>query len=145
MLGLWLLEGGPLEACAANYGVSPNAYAVHLLRAGRALAAQLGVPPEAPGDVAGMDEVAQARGVVRALEAARRATAGGPLPTDVPDGLHPLVSVLSQVAAQAGAIRAAQLAAEEAEAQSPRRQREEWLRRLAIAILVALTAYFLLR
>lgn len=124
-----LLEGRSDQACAALYGVSAEALAVHLLRAALALEQRLGHPPrrlpvEARGE---RDWAAQL-----ALGLQRQA------------GVGPGVAVALRLAQLSGPVRAALAAAEQQEAQSPGQRRNEWLRRLAVALLIAFTAWYTL-
>jgi hypothetical protein len=146
LLGRLLLDALPPRACARLYGISEEALAVHLLRAGRNLAHALGPGGgSAPPEEEASDEVE--RREAAALWRALFAPVGEPAPgvpgrPEAPGALAPL---LGHVRASAGAVRAAlQRAADEA-ADSPAGRREELARRAAILLLVGLTAYFLLR
>jgi hypothetical protein len=125
-----LLEDRPLDACATFYGVSREAFSLLLLRAGRALAEATGHPTRPPASEA--EEATWARMLAEALE-------GGAAP--VAGALVSTVEVCHRLRAVRTEVRAALEAAEREEANSPRRRREEWLRRLAVAVLLALTAY----
>ncbi|MBF5045510.1 hypothetical protein FGE12_24090 [Aggregicoccus sp. 17bor-14] len=122
-----LLEGQGVEACAGLYGSSPEALAVHLLRACLALEAAL--VAAAPVRVPDAEEPRWAARLVRALE-------GGRVAPGAVGARH-----LKQHAA---AVRAELAAAEEQELRSPQHRRNEWLRRLAVALLLALTAWYTL-
>jgi hypothetical protein len=125
-----LLQGRSEEVCAAFYGISAEAFGVHLLRSALELAEVLGQRVRAPEGAA--EEEAWARGLAAALqgEGAR-----------VGATLEPVVELCRRLR-EAGPEVVAQLEqAEQEEARSPRRQKEEWLRRLAVLLLVALTAW----
>ncbi|WP_223755091.1 hypothetical protein [Myxococcus sp. RHSTA-1-4] len=128
-----LVEGRPLEACAAFYGVSVEAFSVLLLRAGVALAREVGLPAREP---AGEDEEsAWARMLSEALarEDAR-----------FPAALVPVVEPCRRLREVGAEVAAGMEAAAREDAASPHRRREDWLRRLAVAALLALTAYLYL-
>lgn len=123
-----LLEGRTSEACAALYGSSPEAFEVHLLRACLALEARLGgAPHETPRDAH------EERAWAAQLSLGLQRQAGGP-------GVAAAVR-LEQLSGQ---VLAELAAAEQREAQSPRRRRDEWLRRLVVVLLLALTAWYIL-
>ena len=121
-----LLDGQAVDTCARLYGSTPAALAVHLLRACLALEAELGATP-AP--VPEAEEPALALRLVRALEA---------------EGSAPGVTGARQLRQRAAAVRAELAGAEEQELRSPQHRRNEWLRRLAVALLLALTAWYTL-
>jgi hypothetical protein len=125
-----LLEDRALEACAAFYGVSPEAFSVRLLRAGLSLTEALGLPVPAPSSEA--EEATWARALVRALEDAG---------ASIPAALEPTVALCRRVREVGPEVVAALEAAEREEADSPRRRREDLLRRLAVVLLLAVTAY----
>lgn len=128
-----LVEGRPLKACAAFYGVSEDAFSVLLVRAGVDLARRVGLPARAPsGDD---EEAAWARMLPAALER-----------EDAPvlAALVPVAEVCRRLLAVGPEVAAGLEAAARAEADAPHRRREEWLRRLAVAALLALTAYLYL-
>jgi hypothetical protein len=125
-----LVEGRTLEGCAEFYGVSTQAFSVLLLRASVALAGHVGMPVREP---AGEDEeAAWARMLTEAL-----AREDAKLPT----ALVPVAEVCRRLRAMGPAVAAGMDAAASADAASPQRRREDWLRRLAVAALLALTAY----
>jgi hypothetical protein len=126
-----LVRGEPLEACATFYGVTPEALSTHLLREALALTAANGGhtrSPETPEE-----EAAWARQLSAALE---RETA------TVSPALADTVALCRQLQATGTQVETAWEAAERAEAASPRRKREDLLRRLAVGLLLALAAYF---
>lgn len=128
-----LVEGRSLEACATFYGVSPEALSVLLLRAGGILARHAGLSVREP---AGEDEeTAWARMLTEALvrEDAR-----------LPAALVPVAEVCRRLRAVGTDVAAGMEAMVRQDAVSPHRRREEWLRRLAVAALLALTAYLYL-
>ena len=123
-----LLDGRTADACAALYGVSRGALEVHLLRACLALEARLaGTPREAPEDPE--EEQAWAAQLGRGLEG--RASGPG-------------VAVARRLQQLHAEVQAELAAAEQREARSPARRRSEWLRRLAVALLIAFTAWYAL-
>jgi hypothetical protein len=134
VLRLRLLEGRPLAECAALFGTAPTACAVHVLRAGQALAQQLG--QELSLAQGRTEEEAEALWLQEALE--RPALEGR-------SGVARLAVLLRDVQARRPALQEALRAAALAEEGSPAREREELLRRAAILLLVALTLYFTLR
>jgi hypothetical protein len=126
-----LARGESLEACAAFYGVTSEALSIHLLREALSLTAAAGGStrsPESPDE-----EAAWARQLSAALE--REATPTSPALADT-------VALCRRLRAVGPEVEAALEAAERAEAASPRRKREELLRRLAVGLLLALAAYF---
>lgn len=125
-----LLEDRSHEACATFYGVSREAFSVLLLRAAQSLTRATGLPSRPPENED--EETTWARMLAEALE-------GGAAP--VTEALSSTVEVCRRLRAVRAEVRAAMEAAEREEALSPRRHREEWLRRLVVAALLALTAY----
>jgi hypothetical protein len=128
-----LVEGRSQEACAAFYGVPVEAFSVLLVRAGGALARGAGLAAREPsGDD---EEAAWARLLAGALER-----------EDAPAlaALGPVVEVCRRLRAAGPEVAAGLEATAKAELESPHRRREEWLRRLAVALLLALTAYLYL-
>jgi len=128
------LVGGRSQAeCAAFYGVPEEAFSVLLVRAGVALAWEAGLGAREPsGDD---EEAAWARMLAGALER-----------EDAPvlAALGPVVEVCRRLRAAGPEVAAGMEATARAELESPTRRREEWLRRLAVAALLALTAYLYL-
>jgi len=124
-----LLQGRSLEASAAYYGISPAAFSVHLLRAALTLAETLALPCRPPAEDA--EEDLWARGLAEALE--REVTA--------PPGLTVLVALCRRLREVGQEVTAGLESLERAEAESPHRQREDWIRRLVVLVLLALTAF----
>jgi hypothetical protein len=120
-----LLDGESAEACAALYGVSREALDVHLLRA--LLALEGAGAAALPGDA--REELAWAQ----------RLAAGLGRPGEAPGAA--LAAHLVRLAPQ---VRAELARAALEEAHSPRHRRKEWLRRAAIALLVAFTGWYYL-
>ncbi len=125
VLGYRLLEGHDANACAEHYGVTAEAFDVLLLRSAHPLAARFGFAQPLPDDFAA--EQAMATGLRAALES---------------NADDPLAAPLRALAAEKDAVRALLLQAEEAYLRSPAAQRELWLRRLAIVVVLALSAWF---
>lgn len=126
-----LVQGASLEACAAFYGVTPEAFSVNLLREALVLTQTVGGsarPPASPDE-----EAAWARQLSAALE-----RDGAP----VSPALADTVALCRRLLATGPEVGAALDAAERVEAASPRRKREDLLRRLAVGLLLALAAYF---
>ncbi len=124
-----LVRGRSLEASAAYYGISPESFSVHLLRAVLTLAGTLALPYRPPAEDA--EEALWARGLAEALE--REVT--------VPPGLTVLVALCRRLRGVGQEVTATLEALERAEAESPRRQREDWIRRGVVLALLALTAF----
>ncbi|MGE6762809.1 hypothetical protein ACQKGO_32665 [Corallococcus interemptor] len=125
-----LVERRTQEECAAWYGISSNAFSTLMLRAAVALARQLGQParpPESPEEATAWERM-----LAMAVE---KDTAPVPVP------LAPVASLCRRMHAQGPEVEAALDQAARADADSPGRAREEWLRRLAVAALLALTAW----
>ena len=125
-----LTQDRSLEASAAYYGISPGAFSVHLLRATLNLAGTLALPCRPPAE--DTEEDLWARGLTEALE---REVA-------VPPGLTVPVALCRRLQAVGKEVEAALAERERLEAASPKRKREELLRRLAVGLLLALAAYF---
>ncbi|MCP3098622.1 hypothetical protein LZ198_07000 [Myxococcus sp. K15C18031901] len=133
LLNRRLVAGHLPGDCAAFYGVSSEAFSVQLLRAVVLLARQVESPQREPE---GRDEEeAWARMLTTALE-----REGSPVPT----GLVPGVELCRRLQAQSEEVARGLEAAAQEDLASPQRRREEWLRRLAITALLALTAYLYL-
>ncbi|MFP2960236.1 hypothetical protein ACLEPN_21030 [Myxococcus sp. 1LA] len=128
-----LVEGHSLAACATHYAITPDAFSVLLLRAALALALHRGLPAREPASAD--EEAAWARMLADALE---RQDAR------FPAGVAPVVETCRELQAHAGAVATGLEAAEQESRASPQRRREEWLRRLAVALLLALTAWLYL-
>lgn len=122
------LGGLDRAGMAERYGISPEAADVLTWRAARDLVAAIKNTrePPLPHEV----ELREAKALADALSSRSP---------------HPLATPLLEIVAEREEVRAA-LAKAAAEAErSPARARETWLRRLAIAVLLALTAYFFWR
>lgn len=133
MLILRLVEGRSREACATHYGIPAQAFSVLLLRAAIALALHQGAPARAPASED--EEAAWARMLTDALE---RQDA------KFPAALAPVVETCRALQSQAAQVATGLEAAEREARASPQRRREEWLRRLAVAALLAMTAWLYL-
>lgn len=125
-----LVERRSQEECAAWYGISSNAFSVLLLRSAVALAHQLGQPARSPESAE--EATAWERMLAVAVE---KDTAPVPVP------LAPVAWLCRRAHALGPEVEAALDQAARADAASPGRAREEWLRRLAVAALLALTAW----
>ncbi|WP_233277956.1 hypothetical protein [Myxococcus stipitatus] len=128
-----LVAGDSLEGCARFLGVSEAALSVSLLRAAVVLARSL--TPTAREPAEGEEEAAWARMLTAALEREE---------APVPTGLVPVVDVCRRLRAVSGEVATGLESATQEELASPRRRREDWMRRLAVAALLALTAYLYL-
>jgi hypothetical protein len=125
-----LARGRTLEDCATLYGVSPEAVATHLLREALALTARLGGQGREPVNVE--EEAAWSRQLSAAL--GRQVAPVSPALADTVALCQRLLSVGPEVEATLEAL-------EQEEARSPRRQREDTLRRWAVVLLLALASY----
>jgi hypothetical protein len=128
-----LARGASLEACATFYAVAPEAFSIHLLREAQALTAAAGGTTRTPENEE--EEAAWARQLSAALD---RDTA------TVSPALADTVALCRRMQAVGPAVEAALEAAERAELASPRRKREDLVRRLVVGLLLALAAYFYL-
>ena len=126
-----LTQGRSLEQSATFYGIPPDAFSVHLLRAALGATRAASLPCRAPENDAEEDVWARALSV--ALE-----RDGGPA---VPAPLAAPVALCRRMQALGGQVTEALQAAERADEDSPARRREDWLRRLAVLALLGLTAY----
>ncbi|WP_224372983.1 hypothetical protein [Hyalangium versicolor] len=126
-----LVQRAPLDASAAFYGVTPEALSVNLLREALSLTATAGGSARPPGSAE--EEAAWARQLTAALE---RETA------PVSPALVDTVALCRRLLAVGPEVESALDAAERAESASPRRQREDLLRRVAVGLLLALAAWF---
>ncbi|WP_324965625.1 hypothetical protein [Archangium sp.] len=125
-----LVQGRSLRESAAFYGITPESFSVHLLRAGLALTTAAALPCRAPEN--DVEEDVWVRALAEALE---RETAA------VPPALVETVALCRRLRALGPEVEAALEAAEREEVDSPKGQREDWLRRLAVLALLGLTAY----
>ncbi|MDY7233206.1 hypothetical protein [Hyalangium rubrum] len=126
-----LVRGDSLEASATFYGVSAEALSLHLLREALALTVAAGGSARAPANAD--EEEAWARQFTAALE---RETA------TVSPALADPVALCRRFLAVGHEVETALEAIESEETASPRRRREDFLRRLAVALLLAVAAYF---
>jgi hypothetical protein len=125
------VQRDPLEACATFYGVTPEAISIHLLRAVLELTAAVGGSAREPSSPD--EEAAWARQLSAALE--REAASVSPAILDT-------VGLCRRMQAAGAEVEAALVAAERLLEASPRRKREDLIRRLAVGLLLALAAYF---
>lgn len=125
-----LVRGRSLEDSATFYGISREAFSVHLLRAGLELTKAAALPCRPPESE--VEEDVWARALAEALE---RETAG------VPPGLVETVALCRRLRTMGPEVAAALEAAEREEEASPKSQREDWLRKVAVLALLGLTAY----
>ncbi|MFP2896193.1 hypothetical protein [Corallococcus sp. 4LFB] len=125
-----LVERRPQAECAAWYGISSGAFSVLLLRSAEALAHQLDLPARPPGSQE--EATAWERMLAMAVE---KDTA------PVPVALAPVTWLCRRMHELGPEVEAGLARAAEADANSPARAREEWLRKLAVAALLALTAW----
>lgn len=130
LLSRRLLEDLDTDACAAFYGVSREAFSVLLLRAALSLTKAAGLTTRPPMDE--HEETLWARMLTESLDA--------PTPPGLA-ALGPTVEVCRRLRASRTEVRAALEAAEREEEDSPRHRREEWIRRILVAVLLAVTAY----
>ena len=125
-----LARGETLEACAALYGVSQEAIATHLLREALALTARMGGQGREP--VNAEEEAAWTRQLSAAL---------GRQVAPVSPALASTVALCQRLLTLGPEVEATLEALEREEARSPRRQREDTLRRWAVVLLLALASY----
>ncbi len=125
-----LVQRRTLVASATFYGISPQAFCVHLLRAALALARETGLSSRQP--VSDAEEDVWARALGEALEHETAA---------VPPALADTVGVCQRLRAVGPEVAAMLAEAERAAEESPKRRREDLLRRLAVLALLALTAW----
>ncbi|WP_343073313.1 hypothetical protein [Pyxidicoccus fallax] len=128
-----LVQDRPLKECAAFYGVSEEAFSVLLLRAALSLAREVGLPAREPAGEE--EEAAWARMLSKAL---------GREDARFPTALVPVVELCQRLRDDGAEVAAGMEAAAREDAASPGRRREDLLRRLAVAALLALTAYLYL-
>jgi hypothetical protein len=125
-----LTQGRSLAESAAFYGISPDAFSVHLLRAALGWSRAASLPCRPPENDA--EEDVWARALAGALE---QDTASVPPPLTAP------LAMCRRMRALGKEVTEALQAAEREEEDSPRRRREDWMRRLAVLALLGLTAY----
>lgn len=125
-----LVRRRSLEACAAFYGITPEAFSVHLLRAGLALTEAEALPCRPPVDAS--EEAEWSRALSEALEDET---------AEVPTALVRTVKLCRRMRELGPQVEATLEAAEREEEASPKRRREDWVRRLVILALLGLTAW----
>ncbi|MFE8600082.1 hypothetical protein [Archangium violaceum] len=125
-----LVQDRSMRESALFYGITPEAFCVHLLRAGLALTRAAALPCREPEN--DVEEDVWARALAEALE---RETAA------VPGALTGTVALCRRLRALGREVAAALEAAEREQEESRKGQREEWLRKLAVAALLVLTAF----
>lgn len=125
-------DGRSPEAFAAFYGVPPEAAQVLLWRAAEAFMAARS-RADAPGPLPFEEERRRAQALHEALE--------GPLPPSS-QALGRVVEALRGLSLHAAALRERLAEAERAELSSPEYTRETWLRRVAIVVVLAVSAWF---
>ncbi|HVG59111.1 MAG TPA: hypothetical protein VNA24_11190, partial [Hyalangium sp.] len=125
------VQGEPLEACAGFYGVTPEALSIHVLRESLALTLAVGGSTRQPASPD--EEEAWSRQLSAAVE--RESASVSPALLDT-------VALCRRLRAAGSDVEAAIAAAERLLEASPRRKREDLIRRLAVGLLLALAAYF---
>ncbi|WP_434380375.1 hypothetical protein [Melittangium boletus] len=133
LLLMRLAQGRPRAGCAAFYGIRPEVFDIHLLRAALALSRALALPVREPETDA--EETLWAQALAGSLDEAS---------ARVPMALRATGALCERLRALGPELAAALQAAERAEEASPASKREDLLRRLAILALLALTAYLYL-
>lgn len=126
-----LTQGASQEACATFYGVTAEALSVHVLREAQALTSAVGGSARPPASQD--EEEAWARQLSAALD--REAAPVSPALVDTVALCKRMQSVGKEVEHHLAEL-------ERLEEASPKRRREEFLRRLAVGLLLALAAYF---
>ncbi|HEX5747816.1 MAG TPA: hypothetical protein VFZ09_16345 [Archangium sp.] len=125
-----LVQDRSTRESALFYGITLEAFCVHLLRAGLALTRAAVLPCREPENEA--EEDVWSRALAEALE--REAAA-------VPGALTETVALCRRLRALGREVAAALEAAEREQEESPKGRREDVLRRLAVAVLLVLTAF----
>jgi hypothetical protein len=125
-----LVQDRSTRESATFYGITPEAFCVHLLRAGLALTRAAVLPCREPEN--DVEEDVWARALAEALE---RETAA------VPGLLTETVALCRRLRALRREVAAALEAAEREQEESPKGKQEDWLRKLAVAALLVLTAF----
>ncbi|MBU8896624.1 hypothetical protein DRW03_23655 [Corallococcus sp. H22C18031201] len=125
-----LVERRPSAECATWYGIPAESFQLLQLRAGVALSRGLGAPARLPASED--EETAWARMLDAALE-----RDSAPLPV----ALVPVADTCRRLNATGPEVEAALADAARSDAESPKRRREDWLRRLAVLALLAITAW----
>ncbi|MBX7114075.1 MAG: hypothetical protein K1X64_07045 [Myxococcaceae bacterium] len=118
ILGFRCVKAFPRPRCAQLYGVTPEAFDAMLLRASNDLARALRLPvvEETPDFAAALRDTLE--------------------PGGIPDTFPAVAALCVEKATLAQALR------RESAADLPMSKGEKWFRRLAIVIVLALTAYF---
>ncbi len=125
VLGYRLLDGHGAAECAERYGLTQPSFDVLLLRSAHPFAQRFGFGHPLPDDFAAEQAIAFK------------------LRADLESGADdPLAAPLKELAAHHEAVRQLLIEAEEAYQRSPAARRETWLRRLAIVVVLALSAWF---
>jgi hypothetical protein len=125
VLAYRLLGGHPAAEAAEHYGITVEAFDLLLLRSAAPLVARFGIDAVLPDDFAG--EQASATELRAALESG---------------GSHRFAPLLLDLAAHKDEVRDLLDTAEAEYQRSPAAQRETWLRRVAIVVVIVLSAYF---
>ncbi|ADO73315.1 hypothetical protein [Stigmatella aurantiaca] len=125
-----LARGEALEDCATFYGVSLEAFSTHLLREALALTARTGGQSREP--VSAEEEAAWTRQLSAAL---------GRPSASVSPALADTVALCQRLLAIGPAVESTLDALDREEALSPRRRREDILRRGVVVLLLALASY----
>ncbi|OJH33802.1 hypothetical protein [Cystobacter ferrugineus] len=125
-----LTQGRSLEQSAAFYGISPESFSVHFLRAALGVTRAASLPCRPPENDA--EEDVWARALTGALE---QDTVG------VPPALTETLALCRRMRALGQEVTGALQAAEREEENSPTRRREDLMRRLAVMALLGLTAW----
>lgn len=159
LLAMRLLEKASDAACAAHYGITQEAFGLHLLRALDALADALAGRISRPGQATQAQDLEWSAALNRALLHAETTSSSGGTPSnpdvarvhvatdddDAPAALRTRIALALQLREHGSALRAGLEAAERADADSPKRRRVEALRLAAIVALLALALWFGLR
>lgn len=142
-LSLRLVEGRPDAECAALYGTSTSAFAVHLFRAARLFQRALergGSTPLLPS-AERLDPVEEQVLATRLLALVGPSSLEPEASSAAPEELASLLPLLRELGERGPQIRALAQARARAELESPAYRRNEWLRRIALAALFALAAW----
>lgn len=125
------LDGWTVPTLAERYGVPAASASVLLLRSLRDFDAAANRAPTPARPLPDADEAVQAEALARALE-------GGA----TSDAVRPLAEALRALATHREGVKRRLAEAERLAAESPARRRETWLRRIAIVVVLALSAWF---
>lgn len=150
-----LLEGASLETCARGLGISPLACAVHQRRALQGLQELLrGTRPRPRAEETAREEafaslldarLAEGHATGSAPAPHRHGPESPPAPAGASDDDRALLTLARALRGRRERLVQALAEAERAEAQAPQSRRNEVLRLLAIAALIALALWFGLR